>query len=225
VQIVSDLALLLGSTEYSERELFVDLLTQSHGVISVHARRTKKSPLLLQPFHRLRVELAPHKTSGFRLRAATIDVPRMGATLDAMMLAGQFLRWIRASIGPEPHPEVFALADETIARAHRSSFDETSMAQAGFALLALLGVPLSFDACAACGRPRPPSRPAWWNPLRGGVVCQDCHDPATDRTIAESKRLNLALNLVRGASPDDAEYEASVLVHWVEQALAAVKYR
>ncbi len=185
----STAAFLLGSVPHRESDLIVQLFTPDGrvGAVARGARRSQKRfGGALSPFHTLSVSLEPGRGELMTLREASLETVRLTLTqnLEAMEGAGRALRWLRRGVPQrEPHPRVFLAMHELLdaldaPNVHDEREDasgiEAQIARFGLLLLRDLGYALTLAACAVCGRPRPPSLPAYFDTSRGGVVCTSC---------------------------------------------------
>ncbi len=180
--VVSTRAFVLRRVAYGDADLVVELFTEALGRLGALARTARKSQKrfggALEPFHTLRTSLEQRPGRDLAtLCEARISTarPTLLSRLDAMQAAGRVLGWIRRACPPyTPEPRVWLLAEQMLDRLEAASDAQTTLAEAGLALLDALGWGLWFDRCAVCGKPCAPGRAAWMHAARGGLVCQRC---------------------------------------------------
>ena len=224
-RITSD-ALLVRSIPYGESDLIVQLLTESDGRISAMIRGGRKSTRrasgALEPFHTIRVELEDRGRELATLKEARLSKVRtnLATSLDALDAAGSALRWARQLCPPRtPEPAAWGtlthLLDELDAGV---AHPKVELAAAALRLLADVGYALDLDRCVGCGKPRPPARPAYVDPSRGGIVCTSCG--GAPRMLSAE-----LLDVARAAQAGDAsgltQAHAAEILALVEEAMGA----
>ncbi|MGZ3418586.1 MAG: DNA repair protein RecO [Polyangiales bacterium] len=185
----ADRALVLRVSPYGEADAVVMLLTEQAGVVSAIARRARSSAKgrhVLEPFHTLKIEIAPSSGELFHLRASTIDRARIAlldspARLDA---AGRASRWVR-TLSPRrvPEPEVFASLENVLDRLQETIDPSAALAAFGIELLETLGYGLELRGCARCAKARPEGKSAYVSGAAGGVLCESCRRGTTTNAL------------------------------------------
>lgn len=205
----------------------VGLFTESLGQVAAMARRARAPgprKLHLEPMHTLDVILQERaRASLLSLTSAAIARPRVRLTnhLDRLQAAGSALRWVRqATPLRTPERDVWdllqALLDELDQECLLAA-PSALLVIAGLRLLACLGYGLDLDACVVCGRPCPPDRSAYVDPVRGGLVCRRCGGAGRMLRGATRQRVHLA---IRGQGVLHEE-DLPALVELLESALLA----
>ncbi len=176
-----DRAFLLRVSPYGEDDAIVSLFGERSGLLSALARHARarrgRSPMVLDPFHTLGVELVAGAGELSSLRAAVIDVARarLLESADAMERAGTGSRWARELSPPHaPEPAVFAALERLYDGLERGQDGVVALARFGLALLGALGWGLELGRCVRCGQARPPGRAAFVSAAASGVVCRAC---------------------------------------------------
>jgi len=177
----ADRALVLRVGAYGEADLVVTLLCARDGVVPAIAKRaraaTNKRRMIVEPFHTLRVEIAPGGGDLAHLRASSIAVARTALLENAAALeiAGIATRWTRL-LSPlrTPEPEVFEALESLLDALVECAPHDGALATFGLRLLDALGYGLELSACARCAKPRPKGRAAYVTAQGGGVICDAC---------------------------------------------------
>jgi len=143
----------------------------------------------------MRVELGASRSGLGRLAQSQIVEGFDGILSDLrkMSLAGVGMEIVRSlTVENEPDAEIFQ-ASLGLLRALDEAPAAWSCFLPAFALrlLALGGLSPELIACASCGKPCPPERSAYFDALRGGIVCRSCGGgslliagPVRDRIMA-----------------------------------------
>ncbi len=175
----TDDALVLSTVDYGESDRLVTMLTREHGKLTAFAAGARKSKRrfagALEPFMRLRVHLVETRGSTVRLDAADIEAGYYGAREDLSLIARalyavELCRELTRD--HEPHPELFTLLEEYLARLDAKEAGPTSLLAFELFALAHAGLMPRFDACALCGG-SPGERPRF-DQAHGGAVCEPC---------------------------------------------------
>jgi DNA repair protein RecO (recombination protein O) len=74
----------------------------------------------------------------------------------------------------DPHPELFDLAEQTLAELSREGTPSLSVLRFELAALALLGHLPSLDTCVGCGKTVPAAARVAFGLIAGGVLCETC---------------------------------------------------
>jgi DNA repair protein RecO (recombination protein O) len=218
---------------YGEADAVITLFTAELGKLSALARGARKSSrrfaAALEPMHTVRVTLEERPSAELlSLREAVVIRPRAHILghLDRMTAAGQALRWVRAgSPARTPEPGVWAELESLLDRLDDRDDTlppKTHLAASGLRILKHFGYGLELEACARCGKPCDPVRPAYVDAGSGGLVCQACGggqnplhhllDPATRLRLAAAASGRDAALL-----PEDTDIAQKL----VDEALAA----
>lgn len=179
---VEDHALLLQRTPLGDHEAVVALLTRDHGSIRAvtSVAPSKTQTRILEPFHRLFVELVPRRGELWRLRSSRIEVMRDAGRwdLDRLELAGECCRWVRA-LTPQstPEEELFEALDHALASLDRAEHQPANRrigARFLFVMLSALGYPPELSRCVRCGDERPAGKAGVLRASVGGLLCARC---------------------------------------------------
>ncbi|WP_225414589.1 DNA repair protein RecO [Stigmatella hybrida] len=207
-----DEALVLSTVDYGEADRLVTFLTRQHGKLTAFAAGARKSKRrfagALEPYMNLRVQLVETRGSTVRLDSADIlagyytarqELPLIARALYAVEMCRELTR------DHEPHPELFALLEQYLARLDAKEAGPTSLLAFELSALAHAGLMPRFDACALCGG-EPGERPRF-DQAHGGAVCEPCGGRARDavavpatllaglRALQEGQRTPLAPEL------------------------------
>ncbi|MFI5298283.1 MAG: DNA repair protein RecO [Polyangiales bacterium] len=179
---LEDAALVLQRTPLGEHEAIVALLTRDNGsiraVTSVAPSKTQSR--VLEPFHRLIVELTPRRGDLWRLRSSRIELARDAGRwgLDRLERAGTLCRWTRALTPPQtPETDLFDALDGAMERFDHSTslaIDRRIGARFVWAMLSLLGYPPEVSRCTRCGEARPTGKSGVLRADRDGLLCARC---------------------------------------------------
>lgn len=176
------LAIVLKLVEFSETSLVVSLFTQDHGKISALAKgaRRAKGPFenALDLLAICRV-LFLRKSSGSldllteaklhrRFRAAT----RSLSALNAGYYVAELLRELTDE--HDPHPELFQLADATLAALDENRDPAATVLRFELGALRELGHLPALDHCTHCGAPVEIVGRVAFGLIGGGVLCLQC---------------------------------------------------
>jgi DNA repair protein RecO (recombination protein O) len=215
-------ALLVRSVPYGESDLIVQLLTAEDGRLSAIVRGGRRSQKrvggAMEPFHTLRVELEDRGKELVTMKEARLARvrARIASSLESLDAAGAALRWARQLCPPRTRePAAWVTLNALLDALDEGSLrpPRVLLAEAALQLLADVGYGLDLQSCVACGRPRPPARPAFVDPARGGVVCSACGGA---RRLLDARLLEVARD-PSGMTVDDA----NALLGLVEEAMGA----
>jgi DNA repair protein RecO (recombination protein O) len=174
-------AIVIRTVEFSETSLVVTLFTREFGKIGALAKGARR---LKNPFESALDLLALcrivflHKTSDAldllteaKLLRRFRPIKRNLAGLYAGYYVAELLD--RLTDEDDPHPELFDLADETLAALEQAG---TAKWVVRFELgaLRILGLMPSLDCCAECGAATVPAGRVAFGQLDGGVLCPNC---------------------------------------------------
>ncbi len=202
-----DAALVLGLRDLGEADRLVFLYARDRGRFSAVARsgRRPASRLAghLQLFARVAIELVPTRSLDIITSArARSDRPRLagGPRFAAASRVIEFLR--RATAEEDPDPELFDLADETLALIDQRDRVSRQLWQFELAALDRLGLaPVLFD-CALCNRALNAAE-LWFDPQAGGTICENC--PRSPFAVRISERTLKAMRFLQKARLGSAD--------------------
>lgn len=175
-------AIVLRTVDFSESSLIVTLFTRDCGKLGTLAKGAKR---LKGPFESALDVLALCRIVFLRKSSDALDLlteaklqrrfrvvgPGLGG-----LYAGYYVAELLSEMTDQydPHPELFDLADETLAAL--SAGEEVSKRLLRFELGALreLGHLPALDCCAECAKPIPISGRISFGLLDGGVLCSRC---------------------------------------------------
>lgn len=175
--------IVLRVVDYGESDRIVTLLTRERGKVGAFARGARASRRrfagLLEPFTLLSAELTDRRGDLLGLESASAlrahggirtDLARIAVAGYASELASELVR------DAEPHPELFALLAGFLGALDTGPAVPASLRAFELGALAAAGYMPRLDACARCGAPLP-ERPARFDPVEGGLLCEAC-EPA-----------------------------------------------
>ncbi len=199
---LSDDAICLRVTDFSETSQIVALLTREHGLLPLIAkgskRQTKKSSMSgpLDLLTRGEVVFVPAKGAAelATLTAWELVNHRTAlrgdfAGLNAAMVAAEITLYL---LHPhDPHPEMFAELDaglELFPTPQRMrglvAYAKGALEEAGYGP--------QFEACLVCGKGVTADVPLKFNALAGGISCAGCHSEGT--TVGTTGKIAIALS-------------------------------
>jgi DNA repair protein RecO (recombination protein O) len=218
-------ALLVRSVPYGESDLIATFFTRVAGLLGAVVRGARRSQKrfggALEPIHTLDIGLDDRGKELCLLKEARIAQARLGITgsLDAMDAAGHALRWTRHLCPPRtPEPAAWRSVTDLFDRLDRGDEPRPLLAIFGLHMLTDMGYALELERCVKCGRPCPPTRSAFLDGARGGLVCMSCG--GARRTMNAPLRA-LALAAQRGEQATLNRDDARELIDIVEEAMAA----
>jgi DNA repair protein RecO (recombination protein O) len=175
-------AIVLRIVEFSETSLVVTLFTEDFGKIGALAKgaRRPKGPfegaldlLALCRIVFLRkssdaLDLLTEAKLARRFRAGERDLSRL--------YAGYYVAELLSELtdNGDPHPELFAAADETLLALEGGSYVEGTVLRFELTTLRLLGHAPSLAECVGCGKPVGEASRVAFGLTAGGVLCPDC---------------------------------------------------
>ena len=175
-------AIVIRAIEFSETSLVVTLFTREFGKIGALAKgaRRLKSPLesALDLLALCRIVFL-HKSS------EALDLLTEAKLLRRFRPAGRNLAGLYAAYyvaellgemtdDDDPHPELFDLADRTLAALAAGEPVAKCVVRFELGALRLLGHAPSLDGCVECGIPVTPAGRVAFGLLDGGVLCPKC---------------------------------------------------
>ena len=182
---------------YRDADVIATLLTAEQGRVSALARGARKSSRRfgggLQPCCRLHVELGASRSGLGRLAQSRIaeGFDRILGDLRKMTMAGRAMEVVRSvTVENEPDRRVFDTTLQFLRALDSAPAAWPSLLSAfALRLLALGGFTPELRGCASCGKPCPASRPAYFDALRGGIVCRSCGGGALLITSETRRRI------------------------------------
>lgn len=175
-------AIVLRLVEFSETSLVVTLFTREFGKIGALAKGGRR---LKGPFESALDLLALCRIVFLRKSSDALDllteaklVRRFrpaGRDLSSLY-AGYYVAELLSELTDEydPHPELFDLADETLAALSAGEAVARRVVRFELGALRLLGHMPSLDACAECGAEMAPAGRVAFGLIDGGVLCKKC---------------------------------------------------
>lgn len=210
-------ALVVRAVEFSESSLIVSLFTRDFGKVSALAKGARR---LKNPFETSLDLLVSNRVSFIRKNRDALDllteaklVRRFRPTRRNLrgLYAGYYLAETldAATVDYEPIPELWDLADATLARFQTDDDVPRRLAAYEAGLLDALGEFPSTRFCVECGEELPldsvknPDRRVLFAPNEGGVVCARCRAEKNffeliPTTIAAFRLLEASLALAGG---------------------------
>jgi DNA repair protein RecO (recombination protein O) len=175
-------AIVIRAVDFSESSLVVTLFTREFGKIGALAKGAKR---LKSPFESALDLLALcrivflHKTSDAldllteakllrRFRLQGIDLLNLYAGYYVAELLGEL------TDENDPHPELFDLADETLAALAAGETAARRVIRFELGMLRILGHMPALETCAECGASVPGAGRIAFGLLDGGVLCKQC---------------------------------------------------
>jgi DNA repair protein RecO (recombination protein O) len=175
-------AIVIRTIEFSETSLVVTLFTREFGKIGALAKGARR---LKSPFESALDLLALCRIVFLHKSSDALDLLTEAKLLRRFRPAGRDLAGLYAAyyvaelLGEltdedDPHPELFDLADETLAALAAGESVAKRVVRFELGALRLLGHTPSLSNCAECGAPVPVAGRVAFGLLDGGVLCQEC---------------------------------------------------
>jgi DNA repair protein RecO (recombination protein O) len=193
-------AIVLRLVDFSESSCIVTLFTEDFGKVGALAKgaRRPKGPFdsALDLLAVCRIVFIQKSSDGLDLLTeARLDRRFRAATRDLSRLyAGYYVAELLQDLTDygDPHPDLYALADHTLARLDGDT--DVVWATLGFEVLALkaLGYLPALDRCVSCGTPLTRPGRVLFGQLAGGVLCQNCR-PGQKQVVSLSQAAREAL--------------------------------
>ena len=186
--LVTDDALTLAVSDYSETSQVVTLFTRLNGRLSVLAKGSKRPKNRFGgPVDRLQAVQAvfsvrPSGGLGQLTELCEQDAfAGLRTDLRSFYAASYVAELVRATTEElDPHPEVFKMVIDALRRLSRGDKSDILLYRFEVRLLGALGLMPQWGTCVSCRRPRPagpggqPGRASFFSPAAGGVVCRRC---------------------------------------------------
>jgi DNA repair protein RecO (recombination protein O) len=200
-------ALVLRTIEFSETSLIVSLFTREFGKIGALAKgaRRLKNPFesALDVLTHCRIVFLHKSSEALDLVTEARLVRRFRPNCGnlAGLYAGYYVAELLGDLTDEndPHPELFDLADETLAALATGETVHRRLARFELGALRFLGHMPSLDQCAECGKKIEMSGRIAFGGIHGGALCRDCRQGKNNvvsvsagvlRTMAQLADLN-----------------------------------
>jgi DNA repair protein RecO (recombination protein O) len=207
-------AIVLRVVEFSESSCVVTLFTEDFGKIGALAKGARRPKgafegaidllaLIRIVFLRKSSDALDLLTEGKlerRFRSAQRDLARL--------YAGYYVAELLAELtdAGDPHPELFAAADQTLLALDQSAPLTETMLRFEFAALRLLGHSPSLSQCVVCGQPVEGGQRVAFGMTAGGVLCPACR-PGRRQVVSVSGPVIETLRQAAGS--DNSESYAS----------------
>jgi len=177
-------AIVLRKVAYGEADVIATLLVREQGKLSALARSARRSQrrfgAALELFTVSEVDLRPHRGSELWTLSSALTIESfadLARDVGSLAHASYGTELARELSAPEqPEPELFDLLVELFRSLARRGPRVDVLRAFELALLDLVGLAPSFDACAGCGRSDSFAldRGAVLDTARGGVICSGC---------------------------------------------------
>jgi DNA repair protein RecO (recombination protein O) len=175
-------AIVIRTVEFSETSLVVTLFTREFGKIGALAKGARR---LKSPFESALDLLALCRIVFLHKSSDALDLLTEAKLLRRFRPAGRNLAGLYAAYyvaellgemtdDDDPHPELFDLADQTLAALAAGESVAKRVVRFELGALRLLGHAPSFDGCVECGTPVTLAGRVAFGLLDGGVVCPKC---------------------------------------------------
>jgi DNA repair protein RecO (recombination protein O) len=175
-------AIVLRTIEFAESSLVVTLFTREFGKIQGLAKGGKR---LKGPFESALDLLAQCRIVFLRKSSEALDLLteaklqrrfRIPGRDLAALYAGYYVAELLSELTDQydPHPELFDLADETLAGLSAAEPVANRILRFELCGLRLLGHLPSLEACVECGNPVPMTGRVAFGQMDGGVLCSNC---------------------------------------------------
>ncbi len=175
-------AIVLRRVDFSESSLVVTLYTRDFGKVQALAKGAKRPK---GPFESALDLLTVCRIVFLRKSSDALDLLTEAKLLRRFRIPGRDLAALyagyyvaellgRLTHDYAPNPELFDLADETLAALSTGQRPGLWLLRFEIVLLRLLGHLPTLDRCADCGRVVPPHGRVAFGHLDGGVLCRAC---------------------------------------------------
>jgi len=214
---LTDLAICLRVTDFSETSQVVALLTSNHGLVPMiakGAKRTSKSgaSTFSGPIDLLVTGQAVFIPAKAASELATLTAwqllnhqTRLRTTLPALYAAMICADITLALLHPhDPHQDVFAELTATLDLLATPQQPRVLVAYAKTALVAA-GYQPQLDSCLNCARPLAADEQAAFSPRAGGILCASCRSTVATKTPLVAIPARIALALDRLPTPSEIQ--------------------
>ncbi len=190
-----DDAIVLHVKNWQTADKYAVCFTREHGKIRfiVYGGRYPKNVAgrLLQPFAQLSVEVM----LGQRIdKLKSCELLEMPQAFDFKQMAYAAVATELTAIFTEDHqsqPEVYDLLAEALLLLKERN-PRIVVLSFALKLLNLVGLAPQVKACVMCGKEPAETEDAWFSPLQGGIICNDCHNEAGEEKFSAGTRKLLA---------------------------------
>ena len=177
-------AIVIRTVEFSETSLIVTLFTREFGKIGALAKGARR---LKGPFESALDLLALCRIVFLHKSSEALDLLTEAKLMRRFRPAGHDLSGLYAGYyvaellgeltdDDDPHPDLFDLADKTLAGLAAGESAERRIARFELGALKLLGHLPSLSACAECGEAVTIAGQVAFGQLDGGVLCSRCRE-------------------------------------------------
>jgi DNA repair protein RecO (recombination protein O) len=205
-------AIVIRSVEFSETSLVVTLFTREFGKLGAIAKGARR---LKSPFESALDLLALCRIVFLNKSSDALDLLTEAKLLRRFRPAGHDLRGLYAGYyvaellgaltdDDDPHPELFDLADETLAALAAGESVAKRIARFELGALRLLGHMPSLEACVECGVRVAPAGRVAFGLLDGGVLCPACREGKREVAMVSAGVLRAMAQL---ADPDGRAWQ------------------
>jgi DNA repair protein RecO (recombination protein O) len=175
-------ALVLRTVDFSETSLVVTLFTREFGKISALAKGARR---IKNPFESALDVLTVCRIVFLHKSSEALDLVTEGRMVrrfrpSGRNLAGLYAAYYVAELltamtdDNDPHPELFDLADQTLAALAAGDAVHRWLVRFELGALRFLGHMPALDACAECGTPLEMAGRVTFSTLHGGALCKIC---------------------------------------------------
>lgn len=190
-----DDAIVLHVKNWQTADKYAVCFTREHGKIRfiVYGGRYPKNVAgrLLQPFAQLSLEVI----AGQRIdKLKSCELLEMPQAFDFKQMAYAAVVTELTAIFTEDHqsqPEVYELVKETL-QLLKERNPRIVVLSFTLKLLDLVGLTPQVEACVVCGKEVDAEEDAWFSPLQGGIICNDCQNEAGAEKFSVGTRKLLA---------------------------------
>jgi DNA repair protein RecO (recombination protein O) len=204
-------ALVLHTVDFSETSLVLTLFTREFGKIHGLAKGGRR---LKGPFESALDLLAICRIVFLRKSSEALDLLTEAKLARRFRTAGRNLSSLYAAYyvaellnglttDYDPHPELFDLADETLAGLSAGEPVPLRVLRFELGMLRQLGHLPLLDACANCGREVPLAGRVAFGQLHGGVLCNECRGGKRQVAVVGAGAIRALADL---ADPDRATW-------------------
>lgn len=188
---LQDEALVLHVKNYQTADKYVVCFTKEHGklrFIAYGARYVKNvQGRLLQPFACLNISVQQGQKVDKLRSCELVQLPQ---NLDMQQMAyGAVAAELTAVLTEdrESAPELYALLQATFAALTQRN-PRLVVLSFAIKLLTITGFAPQLEHCVSCGGPIGLEDGAWFSPLQGGVLCEQCHASYTGQGLESCSR-------------------------------------
>lgn len=186
-----DDAIVLHVKNWQTADKYAVCFTREHGKVRfiAYGGRYPKNVAgrLLQPFAQLNLEVI----AGQRLdKLKSCELLEMPQAFDFKQMAYAAVATELTAVFTEDHqpqPEVYDLLTEALILLKERN-PRIVVLSFALKLLDLVGVAPQVEACVVCGSVIPENEDAWFSPLQGGIICNDCHNEAGEERFSVGTR-------------------------------------